>query len=38
MGLSTTPSKPFRAVRDFFRRLLGRRPSRAPFYKRLLHR
>ncbi len=38
MGLPTTPSKPFRAIRDFFQRLLGRRPTKTPFYKRLLHR
>ena len=38
MGLGTPPPKPFRAIRDFFHRLLGRRPTKAPFYKRLLHR
>ena len=38
MGLRTSQPKPFHAIRDFFHRLLGRRPTKAPFYKRRLHR
>ncbi len=38
MGLRTSQPKPFRTIRDFFYRLLGRRPRKQPFYKRLVHR
>ncbi len=38
MGLGTSTPKPFRTIRDFFHSLLSRRPTKAPFFKRLLHR